>query len=127
MKGPSCYIEKSMQSHSPVDNSVNHLHRMQEKADTKVMLYVLCNFNWCYDNTHPFSQHSTIHVRSLRWTLRKGISYVTGFDRKMRREQLNCNIVKTLGIKRLIALPGFHALNGTDNAGSFTGKGKFAH
>jgi len=38
----------------------------------------------------------------------------------------NC-IVDAFGVKIIAALPGFHALNGVENTGSFAGKGKLAY
>lgn len=48
---------------------------------------------------------------------------MTGVCKKKRVIPLK-PIVEELGPNKIAALPGFHALSGADNTGSFAGKGK---
>ena len=102
------------------------LQSNQEEAHTKLILHAL---DATANGASTLEIHSTdtdVFVLSLRYPeLCRNTYFLTGTGQRRRRISL-MPIFQSLGAAKAAALSAFHALNGADNTGSFSGKGKLA-
>ena len=102
-----------------------HLHSNQEEGDKKLLLHALDATDSGATRIRIHSPDTDVFVLSLRRypQLCEDTAFVTGVGNRHRVIPLR-PIVEALGPDRTAALPGFHALSGADNSGSYAGKGK---
>lgn len=102
-----------------------YLESNQEEADTKILLHAIDATAFGATHIDIISPDTDVFVLSLRRfpKLCENTSFVTGRGQRHRKIQLG-PIVRSLGLSKTAALPGFHAWSGADNTGSFAGKGK---
>ena len=106
---------------------MSYLVSNQEEADTKLLLHALDATASGATSIRIHSPDTDVFVLALRRypELCEDTAFVTGVGQRHRVIHLR-PIVEALGPNRTAALPGFHALSGADNTGSFAGKGKLA-
>ena len=104
---------------------MSHLSSDQEEADTKLILHALDATNAGATDLQIHSPDTDVLVRVLRRypQLYENTVFVTGAAQRRRMIPLKL-IYDALGDERAAALPGFYAMSGADNTGSFHGKGK---
>ena len=103
----------------------SYLNSDQEEADTKLILHAAdatacgaTSIDICSPDTDVFIL--AIHRYP---DLCKNTNFVTGIGKNHRTIQLS-QVYDALGHSKAAALPGLHALSGSDNTGSFAGKAK---
>ena len=103
----------------------SYMNSDQEEADTKLILHAAdataCGATWI-DICSPDTDVFILAIRRYP-ELCINSNFVTGTSKNQRTIQLG-KIYEALGPLRAAALPGLHALSGSDNTGSFAGKGK---
>ena len=104
---------------------MSRLSSDQEEADTKLILHALDANNAGATNLQIHSPDTDVLVRALRRypQLCENTIFVTGAAQRRRMIPLKL-IYDALGEERAAALPGFYAMSGADNTGSFRGKEK---
>ena len=102
-----------------------HLQSNQKEADTKLILHALDATTNGATTLDIHSPDTDVFVLSLRRYLElcQNIYFVTGTGQRRRRMSF-MPIFQLLGTAKAAAVPAFHALNGTDNIDSCSGKGK---
>ena len=105
---------------------MSHLPSDQEEADTKLILHALDATNAGATNLQIHSPDTDVLVRALRPypQLGENTVFVTGAAQRRRMIPLKLIYDDSLGEERVAALPGFYAMSGADNTGSFHGKEK---
>ena len=96
----------------------------QEEAGTLLILYAVVVSH--HDNTvHIYPCDTDVLVLSLRRVPNLKLNSVIIMGTGDQRQQIKLKpIYVALGVERAAALPGFHALTGSDTTGHIKGKGK---
>ena len=104
---------------------MSHLSNDQEETDTKLILHALDATNAGATDLQIHSPDTDVLVRALRRypQLCENTVFVNGATQRRRMIPLKL-IYDALGEERAAALPGFYAMSGADNPGSFRGKEK---
>ena len=104
---------------------MSHLPSDQEEADTKLILHAIDATNSGATDLQIHSPDTDVLVPALRRypQLCENTVFVTGAGQRDRMIPLK-PIYGALGEERAALLPGFHAMSGADNTGSFYGNGK---
>ena len=115
------HTEKGVFSSQP--NMVN-IPSTQEEADTLLFLYAVA-VSRQGNTVHIYSCDTDVLVLALRRVadLKPNSVIITGTGDRRRQIKLK-PIYVALGAERAAALPGFHALTGSDTTGHIKGKGK---
>lgn len=94
----------------------------QEEADTKLILHCVDAATSGASTIRIYSPDTDVLVLALRrfTQLFDNTSFVTGVQQRRRVIPLK-PILEALGVEKAAALPGFHAISGADNTGSFYG------
>lgn len=119
------YVVASRDTANASNMNVNHLQSIQEEADTKMILHAVDAASRGAKTLHVYSLDTDVLVLCLRRfrDLPDDTHFITGTGQRKRSIKL-LPIYEALGADLANALPGFHALSGADNTGSFSGKGK---
>lgn len=106
---------------------VKDIQSSQEEADTKIILHCLNAVKRGATQLYIQSPDTDVFIIAIYYYQQfcKDTYFVTGIGHKKRTIQL-APIVNILGVARVEALPGFHALTGADQTGRFAGKGKLS-
>ena len=104
-----------------------YLDSDHEKADTKLILHAADATDSGATSIMVCSPDTDVLVLAVRRypELCKNTTFAITAGRKSRTIQLG-SIYKALGPQKAAALPGLHAMSGSDNTGSFARKGKHA-
>ena len=104
---------------------MSHLPSDQEEADTKLILHAIDATNNGATDLQIHSPDTDVLVPALRWypQLCENTVFVTGAGQRDGMIPLK-PIYDSLREERATVLPGFHAMSGADNTGSFYGNGK---
>lgn len=104
---------------------MSHIQSEQEEADTKLLLHAVDATMSGATTIKIHSPDTDVLVLALRRYPQLCVNtfFVTGVGPKHRAVPLKL-IFNALGSAKAAALPGFHAMSGADNTGSFAGKGK---
>jgi hypothetical protein len=104
-----------------------YLNSDHEEADTKLILHAADATACGATSIRICSPDTDVFILAVRHypELCKDTTLVAGTGRRTRAIQLG-PIYEILGPRKAAALPALHALSGSDNTGSFAGKGKHA-